>query len=113
VDVWYIYGAELTGYNGTLERICTYQKKRRNIIMWKEGTIGVPTGDGKLTAAHYWCKHFDEPSEWGIDGGRISKLQIKIEGRIVVNYDRGWDVEPDEENEATMVAYGILMKEYN
>jgi hypothetical protein len=33
VDVWYIYGAELTGYISRLERICTYKKKRRHIAM--------------------------------------------------------------------------------
>jgi hypothetical protein len=88
-------------------------KEKEDKIMWQEGTIGVPTGDGNYKAAHYWCRHFDEKSGWGIDGGRISKLQIKIEGKIVVNYDRGWDVKPDEKNEAAMAAYGILMKEYN
>jgi hypothetical protein len=33
VDVWYIYGAELTGYIIGLERICTYQKKGRHKAM--------------------------------------------------------------------------------
>jgi hypothetical protein len=81
--------------------------------MWKKGTIGIPTGDEKITVAHYWCRHFDEPSEWGIDEGRISKLEIRIDGKTVVEYDRGWNVEPDEENDIVMAAYGILMKEYN
>jgi hypothetical protein len=88
-------------------------KEKEDTTMWNEGTIRVMTGEGKYITAHYWCKHFEEGSEWGIEGGRISKLQIKIEGKIVVNYDRGWDVEPDAGNEATMAAYGILMKEYN
>jgi hypothetical protein len=34
-DICCIYGSELTGYNGTLERICTYRKKRRALAMRK------------------------------------------------------------------------------
>ena len=47
----------------------------------------------------------------GIDGGRISKLMIKVNGKITANYDRGWDVEP--EDEATQMAYAILLHNYN
>lgn len=53
------------------------------------------------------AKVYDEPSSYGIDGGRISKLEIVDnlyprrffgwEG-VRLNYDRGWDIEldPDE-----------------
>ena len=82
--------------------------------LWKEGTIGIPVNGGKETKiAHYWAKVYDEGSIYGIDEGRISKLQIKIDGQTVVSYDRGWDIEPDENDEATMIAYSILIKEYN
>lgn len=37
--------------------------------MWKEGSIRV---NGEVF--HYWMKQYDKGSEWGIDGGRISKL---------------------------------------
>ncbi len=37
---------------------------------------------------------FDKPSHYGIDGGKISKLWIRKNGKVVCNYDRGWDVEP-------------------
>ena len=37
---------------------------------------------------------FDEPSMWGIDKGKISKLFIRKNGKVVCNYDRGWDVKP-------------------
>ena len=41
---------------------------------------------------------FDEPSKYGINGGRISKLCItNKKGDWLANYDRGWDVEPTEE----------------
>ena len=58
-------------------------------------------------------KAYDEGSVYGIDEGRISKLRITIDGETVVNYDRGWDIEPDESNEAVMIAYTICIKEYN
>ena len=57
--------------------------------MWHEGTIGIPKGD-KYTIAHYWVKAYEEGSEYGINNGRISKLTIKIAGKITANYDRGW-----------------------
>lgn len=37
-------------------------------------------------------------SEWGIDGGRISKLEIKRGDEIICRYDRGWDIQPADEN---------------
>ena len=30
---------------------------------------------------HYWMKQYDKGSEWGIDGGRISKLMLKRDGK--------------------------------
>ena len=80
--------------------------------LFKEGTIGVPV-NGETKIAHYWAKVYDEGSEYGIDGGRISKLQIRIDGVTVVNYDRGWDIKPDENDEAAAIALAILMKDYN
>ena len=80
--------------------------------MWHEGTIGIPMQDGGYQIAHYWVKSFDEGSEWGINGGRISKLTIKIDGKITANYDRGWDIEPDE-GLPTKMAYCILLENYN
>ncbi len=53
--------------------------------MWSEGTIGIPDAKdkGKYTVCHYWVKHYEEPSEeYGINGGKISKLMIKINGTI-------------------------------
>ena len=50
--------------------------------MWSEGVIGIPDAKdkAKYTKCHYWVKHYDEPSEtYGINGGRISKLMIKID----------------------------------
>ena len=74
--------------------------------MWKEGVILI-----NHHGYRYWVKHFEEGSQYGIDGGRISKLMIKRDGEIVCNYDRGWDIEPVDTN--TRVALQILLYDYN
>ena len=80
---------------------------------WHEGTIGIPQKDGSSKIAHYWVKAFEEGSEWGINGGKISKRSLKIDGEWVANYDRGWDVKPADDDEAAQLAYCILLNEYN
>lgn len=78
----------------------TITKKSGN---WTFGTIG---------GFNFEIKHFDEPSEFGIEDaetgipGRISKLWISRtwgEHWTVASYDRGWDKLPltDNEIEAT------------
>ena len=74
--------------------------------MWSEGSI-----KGRNSIFHYWVKHYDEPSEYGINEGRVSKLTLKRNGKIVYNYDRGLDVEAVDEE--TKLALAILLKEYN
>ena len=74
--------------------------------MWKEGSIKV---NGEIF--HYWMKQYEGGSQWGIEGGRISKLMFKRNGKIVCNYDRGWDIEPTCE-EANL-ALSILLNELN
>lgn len=79
--------------------------------MWKEGAIGIPVKDGSKKVIHYWVKAFDEPSSFGINGGKISKLSLRMNGEWVANYDRGWDIEPTcEEAE---IALCILLNNYN
>ena len=79
--------------------------------LWKTGTVGIPAGGGKYAACRYWMKRYPEGSEYGINGGRISKLTMEIEDRRVCNYDRGWDLQPTcQEAEA---ALAILIKEFN
>lgn len=74
--------------------------------MWKEGVILI-----NHRGYHYWVKQYDEGSQYGIDGGRISKLTIKRNGEIVCNYDRGWDMEAVDED--TQMAMAILLYDYN
>ena len=74
--------------------------------MWKESNIKV---NGKVF--HYWMKQYEAGSHWGIDGGHISKLMLKRDGKIVCNYDRGWDIHPTCK-EAEM-ALCILLENHN
>ena len=70
--------------------------------MWKEGSLKVY---GSIF--HYWIKQYDKGSRFGIDGGRISKLMLKRNGKIICNYDRGWDIEPTDPD--TQLALEILL----
>ena len=60
--------------------------------MWKHGKF-------KINGIIYqWCaKVYDEPSEFGINNGRVSKLEIRRGDTTVLNYDRGWDIKPDND----------------
>jgi len=55
-------------------------------------------------------KQFSECSEYGINGGRVSKLSISTGNQgMIVNYDRGWDIRPMTKEDAevcnTLVDY--------
>ena len=74
--------------------------------MWKEGSLKV---NGSIF--HYWIKVYDTGSQYGIEGGRISKLMLKRDGKTVCNSDRGWDVRPTDPD--TQLAYEILVHTEN
>lgn len=74
--------------------------------MWKEGSIKVDD-----SIIHYWVKCYEKSSELGIDKGRISKLMLKRKGEIIANYDRGWDIEPMDDD--AVIALAILLLEHN
>ena len=80
--------------------------------MWHEGTIGIPK-DGNSRIAHYWVKTYSKKNKNGINGGKISKLSIKIDGKFTANYDRGWDLYPADDDKDTQLAYCILLNDYN
>lgn len=75
--------------------------------MWEEGTLLI---NGK--SLKYQVKHYDEPSEeYGIEGSRISKMEILLDGEVErLKYDRGWIKEPEDEE--TKTAFLFLMKKY-
>ena len=78
--------------------------------MWSEGIIAIPTTGGKYK---YWVKHYEEGSEFGIDGGKVSKLTIRKvgESRDLYNYDRGLDV--DCADDEVRAVYSIILSKYN
>lgn len=78
---------------------------------WKTGTISIPVKDGGRITAKYEVKCYDVGSQYGINGGKISKLRITIDDRTVANYDRGWDIEPKTEEEKICLC--ILLNDYN
>ena len=81
--------------------------------MWHEGSIMIPVGKKETVICRYWVKAYDEPSGYGINEGKISKLTIQINGKITAEYDRGWEIEPDENDTPTQIAYCILLHDYN
>ena len=65
-------------------------KKWVNGEPWSHGMVTL--GNGKVFTFH--MKHFENPSQFGIDDGRISKLDVRTEatGKPVIHFDRGWDI---------------------
>ena len=84
----------------------TEKTKREN---WVSGTVKLANGRTFL----YNLLAFDKPSDFGIDGGRISKLCVASKSwlTMVVNFDRGWDVKPATSDHKAV--YAALLKRYN
>lgn len=72
--------------------------------MYTHGTIQIEN-----ETFTYDAKHFDLSSEYGIEGGRISKLGIRKGREVVLNYDRGWVIEPETEG-AQLALLAICQK---
>jgi len=68
---------------------------------------------GEVGRFRFTAKLFNTPSMYGIEGGRVSKLSM-YDGRFcVVNYDRGWDISPKEEDERFFDAVMELLENSN
>ena len=67
--------------------------------MWTEGTIRVGA-----SVFHYWVKHYEEPSTFGYEEGRASKISLRRNGKTVFNFDRGMDIPPEDEETETALA---------
>lgn len=70
--------------------------------MWKSGEIN---------GYEFCIKYFELGSEYGINQGRISKLSISKHGKTYANYDRGWDVRPEDKDVLTV--YEQLIESFN
>ena len=74
--------------------------------MWTHGTINY-----NGSAYRYSVKHFEEPSEFGYNEGRASKIWIARDDIEVFNFDRGMDREPvDADTEAVLQ---MLLDKFN
>lgn len=58
----------------------------------------------------FQAKAFVEPSDYGIDCGKVSKLHIQKDDEWRVNYDRGWEIIPKPED---YEAYDAIMEHLN
>ena len=68
--------------------------------MWHEGSIIIDD-----ISYHYYVKSYDLPSNFGIDHGKISKLEIyKNNEVLIVNYNRGWLARPTSQTENAIFA---------
>ena len=76
--------------------------------MWHCGDI-IYTG----LKYYYEAKVYDEPSELGINNGRVSKLLVRLEtygSEVQASYDRGWDIKPTTPEAKAVV--DILLKRF-
>lgn len=80
---------------------------------WSKGTIQMAASGKKSASVDYQVKHYSKGSEWGIDCGKISKLEMRIDGKTVALYDRGWALTPDEKDLAAMTAYRDILHNFN
>ena len=79
--------------------------------MWNKGSLLIPTDYGEKTCK-YCVKTCREKSEtYGIEGGKIIKMEIDVDEKHTLRYERGWEIEP--EDEASQLAYAVLLKKFN
>ena len=71
--------------------------------MWYRGRIN--------SQVRYEAKVYDGGSEFGIDGGRISKLRVTRNGIEIVWYERGWLIRPVDGEDLQILEH--ILKKYN
>jgi len=58
---------------------------------------------GRVGGYHFEALVFAEPSQYGMDGGQVSKLYLWAagprgkRGESLAVYERGWELEPEED----------------
>lgn len=83
---------------------------------WAYGSVDLTDANGNdLSRFNYIAMVFNEPSEYGIRNGRVSKLQLNPAGSwtgidsAVAIYDRGWNVVPDPMSNVSWAVEVILL----
>lgn len=67
---------------------------------------------GAINEMQFQAKVYDVGSRYGIDEGRVSKLSIRdARKREIIAYDRGWDIEPDNEAQRALLTALLLYLE--
>jgi hypothetical protein len=67
---------------------------------------------GEINGYKFYAKHYEEGSEYGIGGnGRISKLEIRKDGRELYLYERGLCF--DRLDAEGREVYEQILKKYN
>jgi hypothetical protein len=91
------------------------QMKRIKNSNWVKGEIF----NGQYNQFKYEAQVFDEGSMHGIEEGKVSKLEVKAFNpysgwyNVIANYDRGWDIYPDDKYEdVVMSLVGYLEEAY-
>ena len=70
--------------------------------MWK---------NGKIEGFTYSAKCYETGSQYGIDEGRISKLAISKDGKLLYNFERGLDF--DNLDAEGKKAYAEILAKHN
>lgn len=97
-----------------MKELSTYLTEKLQAKQLKT-TLGNPWYEIKNDKYRCQIMRFDEPStQYGIDGGRISKLWIQDikTKKIVANYDRGWESGKEPAGDVKKF-YNEIIKEYN
>lgn len=74
---------------------------------WKNGTMEMGGKKYKFNV-----KEFETGSQYGIDGGSLSKVQCNgPDGKVLFRYDRGWEIKPKTKEAKKLLEH--LKKTYN
>ena len=68
--------------------------------MWTEGTFKINNREYK-----YFIKKYETSSRYGVQRGKISKLDIKYKGKIIFSYDRGWSIKSTDKKHLPALDY--------
>ena len=78
------------------------------------GMIGIPDAKDKnrYTSCRYeiTCNK-SRSKKYGLNGGKIIRLTISVDGKVTASYDKGWITEP--EDEPSQLALCILLYSNN
>jgi hypothetical protein len=59
--------------------------------------------DGFIDDYRFQAKVYDEGSKFGINSGRVSKLEVWDSSEHIVSYDRGWGIKPDSDEQQLLL----------